>query len=595
MPDINIKNIVANSGLAAASVAVVHQDGTVFTSGFGYANLRDSIRADEQTLFRIGSISKMFVGLAALQLSEQGKLDLHAPLDSISPQITAEISFSNPYADTHPVRFIHLLEHTTGWHDIHVSEYALSDPHISLADALHVYPDTRISRWPPGTMYAYSNAGSAVAARIIELITGMDFEAYVRTHIFAPLGMDKSTFAEPHTPDIGATAYVGLDAQPFWHLGLRPAGAISASATDMRKLLQFFITQGQNTTPPILSAEALASMAQPTTTLAAEHGLYTGYGLAMFDSFYKGHRLYGHNGAVTGASADLAYDPISGQGYYVAVTGIDDTAAQNIVDTIRAFLFPVAKQPNVPPSFAFDADKISEFAGYYMQVNMRQEANRFYEQLRNTAKLAVDSQGPNVERHGRQTQYFPITEHVYRIEERAEPSLALFSNQHNHYLQVRNTVYQQISALRYYAQQFGFWAFWAAVLIQLLYVWVWLVQMGKGKHTSQAARHTRYWPLAASVSVVVYLGAMIAGQIADPLKLFSTISWASVTMMLASVCFALSSVIALFQNLGYLKARSEDHSTDWAGKTIGLGSSLIFVVATGYLAYYGVIGLRTWA
>jgi CubicO group peptidase (beta-lactamase class C family) len=115
-------------------------------------------------------VSKSFIALAVVRLCEEGRLSLDAPLRELAP----EVAFTNPWEDTYPVRVAHLLEHTTGFDDLHLKEYAFLDG--SLREALAVNPAPRTSRWSPGYYMAYSNGGYALAAYLIEKVTGERFE-----------------------------------------------------------------------------------------------------------------------------------------------------------------------------------------------------------------------------------------------------------------------------------------------------------------------------------------------------------------------------------------------------------------------------------
>ena len=132
----------------------------------------------------------MFVSLAILKLQEQGLVSLKDKVRDLVP----EIEFKNPWSKTAPVLVEHLLEHTTGWDDIHLTEYALNDPALSLKQGLDYHPHSRTSRWMPGTRMAYCNSGPPVAAYIVEKITGQTFEDYVEEHFFQPMGMESMTF-----------------------------------------------------------------------------------------------------------------------------------------------------------------------------------------------------------------------------------------------------------------------------------------------------------------------------------------------------------------------------------------------------------------
>ena len=146
------------------------------------------------TLFRIGSISKGFAALSILKLVEQGKLTLNDTVRSLVP----EIQFQNPWEATDPVRVVHLLEHTTGFDDMALKDYANNDPKpLTLKEGLDFNPATRVSRWRPGSRYAYCNSGPPIAAYIVEKITGQRFEDYVEENFFRPLHMDSASYLGP--------------------------------------------------------------------------------------------------------------------------------------------------------------------------------------------------------------------------------------------------------------------------------------------------------------------------------------------------------------------------------------------------------------
>jgi len=182
-----IAQLIEEKNLPAVGIAMVDEDGPVWVGALGKANLEDDITADENSLFRIGSTSKMFVALSVLKLVEEGKLDLNDKVSELAP----EIKFQNQWHETDPIRVVHLLEHTTGWDDVHLPEYALNDPTpLTLKQGLDFHPHSRTSRWKPGSRSSYCNAGPPVAAYIVEKITGKTFEEYVQENFFTPMAIN---------------------------------------------------------------------------------------------------------------------------------------------------------------------------------------------------------------------------------------------------------------------------------------------------------------------------------------------------------------------------------------------------------------------
>lgn len=168
-----IATLISENKVPAIAIAMIDDKGPIWIDAIGKANIEKGIDADKNTLFRIGSTSKMFVALSVLKLVEEGKLSLSDKLMDLAP----EISYQNRWQDSHPIRIVHLLEHTAGWDDIHLAEFAHNDPTpATLKQGLDYHPHSRVSRWPPGTRMSYANSGSAVVAYIIEKTTGMNFE-----------------------------------------------------------------------------------------------------------------------------------------------------------------------------------------------------------------------------------------------------------------------------------------------------------------------------------------------------------------------------------------------------------------------------------
>ena len=156
-----LEKALAETHTPGVSVAIVHRDGPEWVAGLGKADVASGRATTAETLFRIGSTSKGFASLSILMLADQGKLSLDDPVHKLAP----EVWFENRWEASDPVRVVQLLEHTTGWDDVHPKVMAHDDPRpLTLAEGLALDPDSRTSRWRPGTFYSYSNAGPPVAA-----------------------------------------------------------------------------------------------------------------------------------------------------------------------------------------------------------------------------------------------------------------------------------------------------------------------------------------------------------------------------------------------------------------------------------------------
>jgi len=186
-----LEKVLAEAHTPGLSVAVVHRDRPEWIAGLGKAEVVSGRATTAETLFRIGSTSKGFASLSILMLADQGKLSLNDPVHKLAP----EVWFENRWEASDPVRVVHLLEHTTGWDDIHLREYAKDAPgRMGLREALDYDHHSRTSRWRPGTRMAYCNSGPAVAAYIVEKLTGQRFEDFVEQNFFRPRDEDSHIF-----------------------------------------------------------------------------------------------------------------------------------------------------------------------------------------------------------------------------------------------------------------------------------------------------------------------------------------------------------------------------------------------------------------
>src|SRR6266581_2243922 len=224
--------------------AQLRDDRLFFAKGYGSADRQAGKPVSAQTtLFRIGSVSKLFTATAVLQLAEQGKLDLHADVNTYLK------TFHLPATYPEPITLAHLLTHTAGFEDRETGLYPLTTSDLEpLGQWLAAHLPARVR--PPGELTAYSNYGFALAGYIVEQVSGMPFEQYVEQYLFQPLGMRSSTFRQPLPASLAADLSQGYTysngvyhPNPFDVVQGVPEGAMSTTATDMAN---FMLAQLQN-------------------------------------------------------------------------------------------------------------------------------------------------------------------------------------------------------------------------------------------------------------------------------------------------------------------------------------------------------------
>ncbi len=328
-----LESVLEDMKVPGMSISIVNREGPLWVAGLGKADLANDRNATAATLFRLASVSKGFASLAVLKLADEGRLSLEDSVQKIAP----EIQFGNKWEASDPVRIVHLLENTTGWDDMHLRELAKDPLAMSSLDALNYDHSSRISRWRPGTRMSYCNSGPAVAAYIVEKITGKSFEEYVGQNFFKPIGMGTATYFQPAS-EITTTLYQsnGKTPLPYWAILYRSVGSINASATDMANYLLFYLNRGYMQGIQVIPRSLLDRMETPSSTWAAKEGLRMGYGLNNYCTTHDGFVYHGHDGNVPGGHSAIAYLPNEGIGYFYSVNSGNLEAFKKVGTVIRA-------------------------------------------------------------------------------------------------------------------------------------------------------------------------------------------------------------------------------------------------------------------
>ncbi|MDW5327159.1 serine hydrolase domain-containing protein [Plantactinospora sp. KLBMP9567] len=317
--------------IAGATVAVVNDGGTVTTRGYGHVDTggegTEPVPVDpEQHLFRIGSVSKLATATAAMQLVQDGRVDLDA-------DIAGYLDFTIPRNFDEPITLRHLLTHTAGFEERIAGLIGKEGTQADLRDALVTDPPEQIYR--PGTVPAYSNYGNSLAGYIVERVSGIPFEEYVDRNVFDRLGMTSSSFAQPLPADLAGRVSNGYDnasspAGYFEIVGTPPAGSMSASAPDMARFMLAHLGEPVGDTP-ILDKPTLDLMHQPAldaTTLGTLAGAPR-MTLGFFDESRNGRRIIGHGGDTLYFHTHLQIYPNEGAGLFISLNSTGTSSLAN--------------------------------------------------------------------------------------------------------------------------------------------------------------------------------------------------------------------------------------------------------------------------
>jgi len=341
--DALIPSQLQNRDIAGAVVSVVKDGQVLFAKGYGYADFtaKKPVLAD-QTLFRPGSISKLFTATAVMQLVEQGKLDLDRDVNEY-------LDFAIPKTYPEPVTLRRLLTHTAGFEETLKNLFVA---HESDMKPLRTYlVDQMPPRiFPTGKVVSYSNYGFTLAGYIVERVSGEKFERYIDNHILKPLRMTNSTFDQPLpvalTPQM-SQGYLAAAKKPrdFEFVQAAPAGALSTTAADMTRFMLAFLQDGTVDGVAILKPETVRQMESRQFEL---HPMINGLGLTFMEYSMNGQRIIAHGGDTVYFHSDMVLVPDAHVGYFISYNSLGKNIGGGRGEVLRAFANRYFSRPSEP-------------------------------------------------------------------------------------------------------------------------------------------------------------------------------------------------------------------------------------------------------
>ncbi len=304
--------------LPAVSIALVDGDRIVWAQGFGFADPARRRPATAETVYRVGSVSKLFTDLGIMQLAERGEVDLDRPVSAYLPDFKPR----NPFPKAITLR--HLMSHRSGLvREPPAGNYfdptgpTLAQTVASLNATSPVYE--------PGSRIKYSNAGIAVAGYVLERLKGKPFAECLEQEVLEPLGLEKSGFAPAPmiNRDLAKAFMWTLDGRrfeaPTFQLGMAPAGSMYSTVIDLGRFLIVIFNGGSGPKGRLVKPETLEKMWEPQFAAPGEK---SGFGIGFAVSQLEGRKRIGHGGAIYGFATELEALPEARLGV-VAATSLD--------------------------------------------------------------------------------------------------------------------------------------------------------------------------------------------------------------------------------------------------------------------------------
>jgi len=359
---------LAREDIAGAVISVVKDGKVFFAKGYGYSNVenRTPVSADG-TLFRPGSISKLFNWTAIMQQVELGKLDLDRDVNDY-------LDFKIPTTFPKPITLRNIMTHTPGFEETAQELFVRDASELKPLDQ-YLKEHLPVRVFPSGSTPAYSNYATALAGYILQRVSGESFDDYIENHIFKSLGMAHSTVRQPLPEALKPLMSNGYDvasepAKPFEFVEATPAGSSSVTAADMARFMLAHLQDGQFEGTRILRPDTARLMHSRQFANVPD---MNGMALGFYEETRNGHRIIGHAGDTQYFHSDLHLIPDAGVGFFVSYNsaGKGETRAREAV--WHAFLDRYFPYESAPVTAAADTAKDAPLVSGRYTISRRSE------------------------------------------------------------------------------------------------------------------------------------------------------------------------------------------------------------------------------
>jgi len=588
-----IDSVMQKEHMPGLMISIVKKDSLVFSAGLGYADLEQKTPVDSTTQFHFASVTKFFVAMGIQKLIADGKLKLNDRLQAIAP----EIPYTNRWESTHPVRLVHILEHTAGFEDITLNKMInMTGKPLTGIEAIQAQKNSLTSRWKPGEMMSYSNPGYNILGYIIEKVSGVPWNSYIQQTLFKPLAMNSTLF---DLSGEGRPSYAkGYDFRngsytllPFYRPSSNGASsALVSNASDMAKFMLYLLNVTDNTSDNLLHAHDFIEMEKVHSTLASQKGLQTGYALGN-DLFPNNKKVTfrGHNGKGEGFSSWIFFTREAGLAY--AISTNCNAILWPVSQIIEDFLTKNMEVPKIR-TVKIDQSKIEPMLGYYQFMNPKNERWEFHRRIFGGIKLlSIDADKLIVDRgSGQIDSFMHMGKGIFKLKGDIIPSCVIgHDNEGRPFFQgYGNGFYSKTIYLPILLQQIPIYLGLIAALLSIIYaiVGIPLAIFKKIKIIDLGL------VLLPSLGIVCFLTSYRLLGVTDAVhkELFTSVNATSISIFAGMLFFGISVVIAAY----LLYKRWPQISKKWIRFLLVFNTIFLFYLVVLF-SIHGWIGIPIWS
>lgn len=538
--------------VAGAVIIVIKDNQIVLSKGYGFSDIENQIPMDpEITVLEWGSIAKLFVWVSAMQLAEQGELDLEEDIRSYLPEdFLTKLNF-----DEQPITMLNLMHHNAGFEE-YIFDLLFDSPEhlVSLEESLKLAEPKQV--YKPGKVVAYSNYSTSLAAYIIEGITGQPFYEYVDEHIFEELGMNHSTMHLPVEDNQDIALHKGkgyltgdsanfTESQPFY-ISMYPSGGINGTAIDLAEFVQALMPPESENTSLFQEKGTLFELF--STSYSPKEGVPgLAHGFWEYDGEYRGLM---HGGNTVAYSSNMQIVPEDQFAIIVLTNQADETDLSiGLIDELVG-RGDQAVQENLPPA--------SDVEGSYLTA--RRTYDGFMNLYAYLAPLHVEPINDNeieLDLAGFKATYMQTSPYVYKLKSGND----IFIQNNVMYFHVNDGEAEQISTV--YADYVSMDKSKSFLLVSLvLFIWsvvyflispfvliVLAFFRRRRKNKTTAAAKWNWAVMLSGTALTVNIALLIVRMLANPMRAYSELF----LHFIGTYCFTITSLISLVMVIIYWK------------------------------------------
>ena len=578
--DVAVGEVLADAGVPGAALVVIEDGRVVFSRNYGVSDRSTRAPVVDDTVFRAGSISKSFTSIGVMTLVEEGRLSLDAEVATLLP----DLAIRNGWRARHPVRLVHLLEHTAGLDDIAFRHYLLEGRDIPLSEAVNLYGPYR-SRWRPGTRTSYSNAGPIMAGRVIEVVSGERFQDFMARRLTDRLGMTSAAWTQ--TPEIAgrlSRSYSGddLTEERFMDIPGRPSGSLNVTARDLARLPLLMLGRGTLDGVTYFTPATAARLETPAGNDAARAGLRYGYALGNVADTRGRAVFHGHDGSIDGFVATYAYAPQIGGAYVLMANRASDEVLE-AAQLVRRYLERDVAAPTVVSQTLSERDRRA-WTGQYQTMTPRRHLLAAVVGL--TQWEGASFEDDTLRFKGQRWTH--VGNGLFQAEGEAAPSLAILETDEGIRIQSGIGAHRRVPDMEMSAKLVALALFVTGLVSALAYACLWVPGAFMGRLQARGGIALRFWPgfaiLLSAASALIPLALLQT----DDLMILGRPSMAGWAAFAVTIAAPLATAIAAFL------AIRPPANANRLSRILAVFCTLMAATACLYLATQGWTGLRLW-